>query len=176
MGLLAEFLGFTSLNSGLWNAVSYLAFIAIIIGVFWERYRNWLITIGAIALAIYAAAFLQNTLLTTLQIVITVSGILQLCRVSRKSAMLTMIGCTIAAYLFLILKNAVADIWSFVGSLGLLGIAFGLTILPKRYGFLVMAAGGLLLVVYSFIIGAWVFFFLNIFFFVANLRTRSIVR
>ncbi len=171
MQILLEFLGFTSLTSSLWNAASYLAFIAIIIGVFWERYRNWLITIGAMALAIYAAAFLKNTLLTTLQIVITISGILQLCRVSRNSAMRIMIGCTVAAYFFLIFKNAIADAWSFVGSLGLLGIAFGLTILPKRYGFLVMAAGGLLLVAYSFIINAWVFFFLNIFFFVANLRT-----
>lgn len=170
MGLLAEFLGFTSLNSSLWNVISYLAFIMIIVGVFYERYRNWLITMGAIALAIYAAAFLQNTLLTTLQIVITISGVLQLCQVSRNSAMRTMIGCTIAAYLFLIFKNAVADIWSFIGSLGLLGIAFGLTILPKRCGFLIMATGGLLLVAYSFVIGAWVFFFLNIFFFIANIR------
>lgn len=173
MGILAEFFGFTSFNDGLWNTISYLAFIMIIIGVFWERYRNWLITTGAIVLAIYAAVFLQNTLLTTLQIVITISGILQLCRVSRNSAMRTMIGCTIAAYFFLIFKNAIADIWSFVGSLGLLGIAFGLTTLPKRYGFLVMAAGGLLLVAYSFVIGAWVFFFLNIFFFAANLRAWS---
>ncbi|MDO8743245.1 MAG: hypothetical protein Q7J30_01645 [Candidatus Azambacteria bacterium] len=155
----------------LWNAVSYLAFIMIIVGIFWQRCRNWLITMGAIALAVYAAIFLQNTLLTTLQIVIAISGILQLCRVSRKIAMRVMIGCTIAAYLFLIFENTIADDWSFIGSLGLLGIAFGLTMLPKRYGFLVMAAGGLLLIGYSFVIGAWVFFFLNIFFFIANLYT-----
>jgi len=171
MQVMLEFLGFTSLTSSLWNTVSYLAFILIIVGVFYERGRNWLITIGAIVLAIYAAIFLQNTLLTTLQIVITISGILQLCRVPRNSAMRIMIGCTVAAYFFLIFKNAIADTWSFAGSLGLLGIAFGLTILPKRYGFLVMAAGGLLLVAYSFVISAQVFFFLNIFFFVANLRT-----
>ncbi len=171
MQVLAEFLGFTSLASSLWNTISYLAFIAIITGVFWERCRNWLITMGAIVLAVYAAIFLQNTLLTTLQIVIAISGILQLCRVSRSSAMLTMIGCTIVAYLFLIFENAIVDDWSFVGSFGLLGIALGLTILPKRDGFLVMAAGGLLLIGYSFVIGAWVFFFLNIFFFIANLYT-----
>lgn len=171
MEVLAEFLGFTSLNSGLWNAASYLAFIAIIIGVFWEKYRNWLITGGAIVLAIYAAAFLKSTLLTTLQIVIIISGILQLLRISKNLMTPAMIGVTIAAYYHLVSKNAIADIWSFIGSLGLLGTAFGLTILPKRCGFLVMAAGGTLLIVYSFVIGAWVFFFLNIFFFIANLHT-----
>lgn len=171
MKMLTEILGFTSFNDGLWNTVSYLAFIMIIVGVFWERCRNWLITTGAVALTIYAAAFLQNTLLATMQVVIIISCIVQLCRVSRNAAMLTMVGGTIAAYLFLIFKNAIADIWSFVGSLGLLGIAFGLTMLPKHYGFLVMAAGGLFLVLYSFVIGAWGFFFLNIFFVTANFRT-----
>ena len=171
MQALAELLGFTSFAGSLWNAASYLAFIAIIIGVFWERYRNWLITLGAAVLGIYAAAFLQNTLLAILQTVIVFSGILQLFKTPRRSAMFVMITLTIGAYIFLILTNSITDAWAFVGSLGLLGIAFGLTILPKRYGFLVMAAGGLLLVAYSFVIGAWVFFLLNIFFFVANIRT-----
>ena len=158
----------------IWEVVSYLAFIMIIIGVFYERYRNLLITIGAIVLATYAAVFLQNRLLTTLQIVIAFSGILQLCQVPRKLTMCGMFGCTTVAYYSIISKNIITDTWSFIGSLGLLGIAIGLTILPKRYGFLVMAMGGLFLVLYSFVVGAWVFFFFNIFFFVANIRTWKI--
>lgn len=157
-----------------WDTVSYLAFIIIIIGVFCDRYRNWLITMGAIVLAVYAAEFLHNRLLATLQIVIAFSGVLQLCRVPRELSKCAMIGSAMGAYYSLTTKNAIADIWSFIGSLGLLGIAFGLITLPKRYGFLVMATGGLLLVLYSFIIGAWVFFFLNIFFFIANIRTWNV--
>ena len=176
MQILAEFLGFTSLESSLWNTASYLAFIIIIIGVFWQRGRNWLITLGAAALGVYAMVFLRNTVLATLQIVIVFSGILQLSKTPRRPAMFAMVLFTMEAYIFLILMKSITNLWSFIGSLGLLGIAFGLIILPKRYGFLIMAAGGLLLVAYSFVISAWVFFFLNIFFFVANIHTWRATR
>ncbi len=176
MHTITEFLGFTSPASTLWNAISYLAFLVIIIGVFWERYRNWFVTLGGAALGIYAAAFLQNTVLTTLQAIITISGILQLLKTSRPRAIAIMTALSALAYLYLIASNSIANMWAFIGSLGLLGIAFGLIILPKRCGFLVMAAGGLLLVGYAFAVSAWVFFFLNIFFFAANLHTWKSAR
>jgi type IV secretory pathway TrbL component len=50
-----------------------------------------------------------------------------------------------------------------------LGIALGLTQLPKKRGFAIMALGGLLIVIYAWALQIWVFFILNIVFFAANL-------
>jgi len=156
---------------GIWDAVSYLAFIAIIIGVFSERYRNVLITLGAAVLAMYAWFFLENLLFTILQLLIVVSGVMQLVRLSGRIAVTSMVILTSVAYMHLYISGAITDVWALIGSFGLLGIALGLVILPKHYGFLFMAAGGMLLILYAFDVEAWVFFFLNIFFVVANLRT-----
>ena len=155
----------------MWNVVSYAAFIAIIIGVFSETYRNTLITLGAAVLAVYAGIFLKNPLFATLQALIVVSGFLQWAKLRRYYAMIAMAALTVVAYSFLYLSGAIADGYALVGSLGLLGIAFGLVTLPNRSGFLLMAFGGILLVIYAFHVGAWVFFFLNIFFTIANLHT-----
>ncbi|GMQ95274.1 MAG: hypothetical protein BMS9Abin13_387 [Patescibacteria group bacterium] len=169
MDTLLEFLGFTTIASIVWNAISYIAFIAIIVGVFSERYRNTLITLGAVALAPYAWIFLDSSLFATLQVLIVVSGILQLTKVSKRPAVIVMLTLTTAAYVFLFAGGAIVDAWALMGSFGLLGIVFGLTVLPKRYGFVLMIAGGVLLIFYAFHTAAWVFFFLNIFFSIANL-------
>ena len=171
MQTLAEFFGFTNLAGSIWNSIAYLAFILIIIGVSSDRYRNVLITSGAAALALYAIIFLHNPLFAALQALITVSGSLQLAGISKRTAMTVMMVLTAAAYLFLILGGSITNIWALLGSLGLLCIAFGLVVLPKRCGFLLMAAGGILLIIYAFTVTAWVFFFLNIFFTIANIRT-----
>jgi len=165
------FLGFTTVANSIWNATSYVAFTIIIVGVFSERYRNILITLGAAALAVYALVFLKNPLFATLQTLIVISGLLQMVKLRRNFAVTAMIVLTVVAYAFLHLSGAITGGWALVGSFGLLGIAFGLIILPERYGFLLMAAGGLLLIVYAFHVAVWVFFFLNIFFAIANIHT-----
>lgn len=171
MQTLIEFFGFTDFTNALWNTVGYLALIIIIIGVFSERYRNILITVGAGVLAYYAGIFLHNPMFATLQALIVFSGLLSITGTPKRPAMFIMIALTAAAYLFLITDGAIVDAWTFMGSLGLLGIAFGLIILPKHYGFILMAVGGTLLVIYAFAVAAWVFFFLNIFFIIANIYT-----
>ena len=165
-----EFLGFVSLESTLWNVVGYGAFIGIIVGVLSEGLRKPLFVIGPILLALYAGLFLHDPLFTSLQILITVSGVLQLANVPRRTSMVVMVIATIVAYLFLIFGGILVDVWAVIGSLGLLGIAFVIIRLPKPDVFLLMAAGGALLVIYGFVVEAWVFFFLNIFFAIANVR------
>lgn len=176
MEKLITILGFTSLTNSIWNFAAYAAFIAIIIGVFSEKHRNIFFTLGAATLAIYAGIFLHNQLLTALQALIVISGILQWTGVSKRSTVIIMIALTITTYVFLVAIGAIVDVWALIGSFGLLGIAFGLAMLPKHYGFIVMAVGGILLVIYAFVTSVRVFFLLNIFFAVANLWTWQKVR
>lgn len=166
-------MGFLGLNTsaGLWSMASYLAFVVIIIGVFWERYRNLLVTLGAVVLVFYAGIFLKNPLFAALQSLIVLAGALKFSKLSERFAMGAMITTTVLAYIFLVSNDAINDVWSLIGSLGLLGIAFGLAVMPERYGFILMAAGGALLVAYAFAVAAWVFFSLNILFFFANVIT-----
>ena len=170
MQTLIQFLGFTTLTSSLWNMAAYIAFIGIIIGVSWEKYRNLLVTIGAFVLVFYAGIFLHDPLFVISQCVIVFSGILQLTKTSKRTATKSLILATLLSYAILLKNGAIADIWSFIGSLGLLGIAFGLIILPKRFGFLVMAVGGVFLTIYAYTVSAWVFFLLNIFFAIVNVK------
>lgn len=155
----------------MWNIVAYLAFIGIIIGVFWEKYRNLLVTVGAFVLMLYAGIFLHNPLFATLQLVIVISGVLSLLKSSKLFSICLLTLSTAVSYLYLVLNGAITNIWAFIGSLGLLCIAFGLVILPKPLGFLVMAAGGVFLTIYAFTVSAWVFVFLNLFFTIANIIT-----
>ncbi|KKS88385.1 hypothetical protein A2567_00230 [Candidatus Azambacteria bacterium RIFOXYD1_FULL_42_11] len=170
MQTIIQFLGFTTTTGIIWNSLAYIAFIGIIIGVSSEQYRNWLITIGALVLAFYASIFLHDPLFTILQSIVVFSGFSQLLYRPKLYTTLALILATFLSYLFLILNGEIANIWSFIGSLGLLGIAFGLIILPKRFGFLVMAVGGVFLTIYAYTVSAWVFFFLNIFFAIVNVK------
>lgn len=171
MQSLIEFFGFTSPNSTFWNLSAYLAFIVIIIGVLAEKYRNILITCGAGVLALYAGIFLHDPLFTVLQTLIVLSGVLlSIKKLPKDTAVAIMIFFTAAAYLLLLAGGAITNVLALIGSIGLLGIAFGLTTLPKRCGFLLMALGGILLIIYAAYISAWVFFFLNIFFTLANIK------
>lgn len=170
MGMFFDFLGFTTVAGTVWNAISYGAFIVIIVGVYSEKHRNKLITLGAAILALYAGIFLKNPLFTGLQTLIMISGILQLAKVSKRISMTAMILLTAAAYAILYGGGAITDGWSLAGSFGFLGIAFGLATLPQRFGFIFMATGGILLVVYAFHVSVWVFFLLNIFFAIANIQ------
>lgn len=168
MQILLQFLGFTTTSGIIWNTLAYIAFVGIIIGVYWEKYRNSIITMGALILMFYASTFLNNRLFEVLQMLIVISGILQLISLPKKFSIGILTLVTIAA-LNLLLGEIISNIWAFIGSLGLLGMAFGLIILPKRFGFLVMAMGGAFLTIYAFTVAAWVFFFLNAFFAVSNI-------
>ena len=80
-----------------------------------------------------------------------------------------MVVMTVLVCLFLVFGGNIADTWSAVGAFGLLGIVYGMLCLPNSAGFILMAGGGVLLVVYGFVVEAWVFFLLNIFFAVSNI-------
>ena len=170
MKTLLELLGFTSVASTAWNLAAYVAFIGIIIGVSSERHRNVLTAIGAVILGLYAWLFLHNPLFATLQVLIVISICLQWAKLSRQHTMLAMLPLTLLAYFLLAKNGAIADVWSLIGSFGFLGIAFGLVVLPKKFGFLLLVAGGALLTVYAYHVSAWVFFLLNVFYVIESVR------
>ncbi|TSC64853.1 MAG: hypothetical protein G01um101491_136, partial [Parcubacteria group bacterium Gr01-1014_91] len=101
---------------------------------------------------------------------ITVSGVLQLCHTGRKASVVVMSALTIIALIFLVLGGALQSVAMTVGIGGLLGIAFGIVLLPRGNAFVLMTLGGVLLVGYALVVGAWVFFWLNIFFVFANIK------
>ncbi len=162
--------GLTTLKSTLWNLAAYAAFISIIVGVCYERGRNVLITVGAAVLALYSGFFLKDPVFAALQTIITASGIMQLCRAGRKVSIVVISALTIIALTFLVLDGALQSVAMTVGIGGLLGIAFGIALLPKGNAFVLMTLGGVLLVGYALTVGAWVFLWLNIFFALANIR------
>ena len=155
----------------LWNLVGYGAFVLIIVGVLWEKYRNILLTVGAATLALYAALFLENELFTVLQMMIVTSGLLQLLQCPRKTSAFVISIFAVVACVMLLVHGAIASAYDILGGLGLMGIAFGVAFLPARNAFVLMTGGGVLMVVYAFSASAWVFFFLNIFFAIANIKT-----
>lgn len=168
---LTELLVFASFRSGAWNMLSYAALIAIIVGIASERNRAMLYTLGSAALAAYAAVFLHSIFWAVLNALVIVSGILQWIKAGRRITMAIMTILAILAYGFIWHVGAIADVWALFGSFGLLGLAFGLAVLPNRYGFLIMAAGGLLLIIYAFITAVWIIFVLNIIFVIVDIFT-----
>lgn len=169
MGQILNFLGFTGLSSTLWNLLGYVGMILIIIAVVSPKWQKWFFVLGPLALLFYAWFYLHNPLLIGLEIIITASGILNL-RNIKKPAPFIVIALAIAVFIALLVKGEISGIWSWFGALGLLGIALGLTQLPRKRGFIIMMAGGLLIAVYAFAFQVWIFFILNIIFFGANLR------
>lgn len=167
--MIAEFFGFATIESTLWNLAAYVALAAIIIGVFHNRLRNFLFLFGAGMLAAYASLFLDNKIFAILQVLVMASAILQIKSVSKRRAIVIMSVLAAVVYLFLLWSDAIENTWALIGSIGLLGLAFGLMTLPKRSGFILMATAGILLALYAFEANARVFFLLNIFFTAANL-------
>lgn len=167
--LLAMF-GFTTPVSTLWNLAAYGGFICIIVGVLYERMRNILIVFGSAVLAFYSALFLKDAVFAALQTLIAVSGVMQIFHCKRKTSTMTMVVLTVVALSLLIFGGALQSIATIVGVLGLLGIAFGIVFLPRRSAFVLMTIGGILLTAYAWTFGAWVFFWLNIFFALANIK------
>lgn len=166
--MLAEFLGFTNLESTLWNLAAYIAFAAVITGVLYERWINVLYLPAAVALGLYAGMFIGNPVFAALQSVIGVSAFAGLTKFSKKTSNWIVGLAAAGACIYLLQTGALADYWAVLGSLGLLGIAFGLVVLPHRKGFLLMVLAGIFLTGYAYESKAWVFFFLNAFFVVVS--------
>lgn len=163
-----DVLGFADTAGIVWNTLAYIGMIMIIIAVISARLRNWLFVFGPLILLIYAWFYLHNPILASLQFVATVSGALNL-RNIKKSAPFIVIGLAVLVFTALLAAGQISGLWPWFGALGLLGIALGLTQLPRKRGFAIMAIGGLLIVVYAGALQIWVFFVLNIVFFFANI-------
>lgn len=163
-------LGFTTLESIIWNLAAYAAFVVIIVGVLHERLRNILLTVGGAVLALYSGVFLKDALFATLQTLLTISGVMQLAHIKRGTSIATMLALTTVALVLLVLIEVLQNENAFAGVGGLLGITFGIVLLPRPSAFALMTLGGILLIVYAWTAGLWVFFFLNIFFVLANTK------
>ncbi len=165
-----ELLGFTGLTSTFWNLLAYLGMIVIIVAVISKKYRNHFFVWGPLALMFYAWFFLHNPLLYCLQFIIASSGALNLLRIKKGDSALLMVGIlTGIAYILLLITGSINGIWYWIGSFGLLGIGLGLTQLPKKRSFVIMAIGGALIIIYSGALAIWIWFILNIAFFIANI-------
>ncbi len=165
-----ELLGFTNVASIFWNILAYLGMIVIIVGVVFktEKWQSHFFVWGPLALMLYAWFFLHNPLLTGLQLIIAVSGILNLLKI-KKCALLVVCCLTMIIYILLSVTGSISGIWYWIGSFGLLWIGLGLTQLPKKKSFVMMAIGGALIILYGGALGIWIWFVLNVIFFAANL-------
>jgi len=161
-------LGFTDLTSICWNTLAYIGMILIIVAVISPRLQKHFFVWGPLVLLFYAGLYLHNYILAGLQLTITVSGALNLFNIKKWSPHVV-VALAALIYATLLITGQISGLWPIVGSLGLLGIALGLTQLPKKKGFAIMSLGGLLIVVYAFVLQIWVFFVLNIIFFAANI-------
>ncbi len=162
-------LGFTDTVSTIWNVIGYVGMIAIIVGVLSGKLRNQLLFWGPLILVIYAWLFLHDPVLVGLQLVVTTSGALNLLNI-KKLAPLIIIVFSAIIFIVLLLTGQISGLWSWLGALGLWGIALGFTQLPHKRAFTLMALGGLFIIIYSYAFQVWIFFILNIFFFIANIR------
>lgn len=167
-----EFLGFTTPQDMLWNGAAYASIIVIsLVVLFWERYINQVFAIGGLVLGVYAFAFLHDQLFGVLQGIVVISAMLGWMNINRPPLCMIMAVCTLAALVWLSQHSIIMleQPITIVGAAGLVSLALGVTILPSsRHGLLVFAFGGGLLMWYSWVVGAQVFFFLNIIFTTVN--------
>jgi len=162
------FLGFTGPVSIFWNLLAYVGMVLITVAVISAKWRNQFFFWGPLALLLYAGLYLHNPILTGLQIVVATSGLLNI-RNIKKPAPFVVITLAVIVFAALLVTGQISGLWYWFGALGLLGIALGLTQLPHKRGFAVMALGGLLIVIYALALHIWVFFVLNAIFFATNL-------
>lgn len=155
------------LESGIWNALAYGAFGFLIYAFQTGRAIHVTVVLTGIVLGAYAY-FLGNMLFVFLQGLIVASSALQLMHVSRQYTTGLMLFLTAIVVVTLLLEEVIVGVTDVFGAVGLTGIAFGLIVLPARSGSLILTGSSALLALYSFTSGAWVFFFLNIFFMLIN--------
>ncbi len=168
--MMLEILGFTTLESTLWNSVAYVSLIAIVFGITYERFRAPILVFAPFMLALYSGFFLKDQLFTIAQLLITVSGLLGMFRVGRPASAITILCLVALTSVSLLILGVFEDKMAIVGYYGLLGIVFGIMFLPEARGFLILTVGTLLLIAYSYSVGAWVFFTLNFILLFANMR------
>ena len=176
METILTFLGFTTLESTVWNVIAYGFVVLLIVATLREKHRYEFFAAGATALAVYSGLFLHNTLFTTLQIVVMISALLQVYKVSPKKSRVTLSLLTLCALIFLFLSGNLETRLDILGALGLSGIAFGIVMLPRQSAFIVMALGGGFLTWYAFVIPVWAFFILNMFYTGANILQWNALR
>ena len=171
-----ELLGFTDLTSTFWNILAYIGMIVVIVAVVSKKLRDHFFVLGSLILTLYAWFFLHNQLLTALQLIITVSSILNLLKIKNGASLIVGILSAIT-YILLIISGSIAGFWCLIGSFGLLAICWGFIELPKKRSFAIMAAGGILIILYSGALAIWTWFALNVIFCLVNiiklLRTKK---
>ena len=163
-----EILGFTTMESTIWNTGAYASLIAIMFGITYERFRKQIFVIAPFILMLYSGFFLEDRLLAVSQLLITVSGLLGMFSVNYRTRTLVMLCLVPIASTVLLAMGVLNSMVATVGFFGLLGIVFGVLLIPKPKAFLLLVAGTVLLLFYSFSVSAWVFFVLNIFLLFAN--------
>ena len=77
-------LGFTDPAGIFWNTLAYIGMAVIIIAVVSDRWRSQFFFWRPLILLFYAGFYLRDALLTGLQIVITVSGALNLAKIKNR--------------------------------------------------------------------------------------------
>ncbi|MBI2624870.1 MAG: hypothetical protein HYW70_00830 [Candidatus Nealsonbacteria bacterium] len=164
-----DILWFTDPAAIVWNVFAYLGMVLIITGIVSSRFRNRFFFLGPFILFLYALLYLKDPILTGLQLLISLSGGLNLFNVRKKLFLPVLHVSTVAVYGILLFAGQISGAWQLIGSLGLLGIAFSYTQLPNKRGFLFMGFSGLLIVAYSFVSQVWIWFVLNIVFFFTSI-------
>ena len=164
-----ELVGFDTPLGIFWNGVAYAAFAAIIWAFQKNRHINQTVFVCGIVLGIYAYWFLHNHLLAINQGLIAISALLLLIKVSRFRTIMIMAVLTTAAVVWLMQHGYFANITAVIGTAGLVGIAFGLILIPFSFGFATLVVASVLLSIYSYDAAAWVFLLLNIYFACLNI-------
>lgn len=167
-----NFLGFTSLTSTLWNLLAYAGMGLAITAVFLKKHprlQGILFVAGPFPLFLYAHFFLHNIILSDLQLLITASGVMNLLKFRMRSWIVGIV--TVITFANFLATDSISGIWTFIGSIGFCALGIGLSQLPKKISYVIMCLAGALLVIYSgpWALKIWVWFILNIFFFIANL-------
>lgn len=168
MEQILNLLGFTSTVDILWNLLAYVGMVLIIAAVVSAKWRNQFFVWGPLALLLYAWFYLGNSILAGLQFIIIASGVFNLLGIKRRISF-ALVVLTIIVYAVLLVTKQISGVWLWIGSFGLFGIAFGITRLPYKKGFTIMALGSLLIIIYAFALQIWAFFVLNVILFAANL-------
>lgn len=172
MNEILNFLGFNGWENTFFNLLAYLGMMMIITAVLSKKLQDKFFFLGPMLLLAYALFYLHNPLLTGLQLIITVSGALNLLKIKR-GAPEAICFLTGVVYAYLLITGSISGIWYWIGSFGLVGLGMGLTQLPKKRAFVVMTIGGFLIVLYSgpWALKIWIWFILNAVFAGANVFT-----
>jgi len=166
MEQILNILGFTDPTNTAWSLLGYAGMILITMAVISAKWQKPFFFWGPLILLVYAV-HLNDPILMGLQTIITASGFLNLVDIKKRSTQVVL-TLTIVVYAILLATGKIYGI-HWIGSFGLLGIALGMTQLPLKRGFAIMSIGGLLVVVYALALQVWIFFILNIIFFIANI-------